>query len=89
MNKPSAGNMVLVELLYNDACIAAGHTVSNNYFYNFSKIPSDLGNSGDSETIRIGTSSFQYYDAACTVSNNYFVQADGCLLYTSQSPRDA
>ncbi|WP_372753061.1 chondroitinase-B domain-containing protein [Mariniflexile sp.] len=94
MNKPSSGNMVLVELAYNawappyessdpayrtinTSCNIVGHTISNNYFYKFEKIDAALTNSGDSETIRIGTSSYQNIDSSCIVSNNYFVEADG------------
>ena len=77
MNKASAGALILVELYYNDPCQVVGHTISNNYFYNYQKIDSSLSNSGDSETIRVGTSANQDYNCATTVSNNYFVQADG------------
>lgn len=80
MNKESAGNMVLVELAYNfsdDPCAIVGHTISNNYFYKFEKIDSSLSNAGDSETVRIGTSSYQMVNSSCIVSNNYFVEADG------------
>ncbi|WP_179352538.1 chondroitinase-B domain-containing protein [Winogradskyella vidalii] len=86
MNKTNAGNMILVELRYNaspydseenTSCEIVGHTISNNYFYKYEKIDSELTNSGDSETIRIGTSSFQNVDSNVMVSNNYFVEADG------------
>lgn len=90
MNKSNAGNMILVELAYNayppvedgepeinTSCDIVGHTISNNYFYNYEKIDSNLTNAGDSETIRIGTSSYQNVDSSVMVSNNYFVQADG------------
>lgn len=80
MNKESSGNMVLVELQYNfedDPCAEVGHTISNNYFYKYEKIDPSLSNAGDSETIRIGTSSYQMVNSSCTVSNNYFVEADG------------
>ncbi|WP_417860295.1 chondroitinase-B domain-containing protein [Winogradskyella sediminis] len=90
MNKSNAGNMVLVELAYNayppvddgeseinTSCDIVGHTISNNYFYNYEKIDANLTNAGDSETIRIGTSSYQNVDSSVMVSNNYFVQADG------------
>lgn len=36
-----------------------------------------LSNAGDSETIRIGTSSYQMVNSNVTISNNYFVQSDG------------
>ncbi|REG87315.1 chondroitinase-B domain-containing protein [Winogradskyella sediminis] len=90
MNKSNSGNMVLVELAYNayppvddgepeinTSCDIVGHTISNNYFYNYEKIDANLTNAGDSETIRIGTSSYQNVDSSVMVSNNYFVQADG------------
>ncbi|WP_435135983.1 chondroitinase-B domain-containing protein [Formosa sp. A9] len=90
MNKTNAGNMILVELAYNaypevpdgedeinTSCELVGHTISNNYFYKYVKIDADLTNSGDSETIRIGTSSYQNVNSGTTVSNNYFVEADG------------
>ncbi len=90
MNKTNAGNMILAELAYNayppvddgepevnNSCAIVGHTISNNYFYNYEKIDSELTNSGDSETIRIGTSSYQNVDSSVLVTNNYFVQADG------------
>lgn len=86
MNKTNAGNMILAELRYNaspyeseenTSCEIVGHTISNNYFYKYEKIDSELTNSGDSETIRIGTSSFQNVDTNVMVSNNYFVEADG------------
>ena len=80
MNKKSAGALVLAEYEFNaeaDACTEVGHTISNNYFYRYSKIDSSLSNAGDSETIRIGTSEFQNVNSNVTVSNNYFVEADG------------
>lgn len=90
MNKVSSGNMILVELAYNayppvddgepeinTSCDIVGHTISNNYFYNYEKIDASLTNAGDSETIRIGTSSYQNVDSNTIVSNNYFVEADG------------
>ena len=80
MNKTNAGNIILVDLYYNnidDPCAIVGHTISNNYFYNYEKIDTSLTNAGDSETIRIGTSSDQNVYSNCTVSNNYFVSADG------------
>lgn len=80
MNKASAGALVLAEYQYNaeaDPCATVGHTISNNYFYKYEKIDNTLSNSGDSETIRIGTSEFQNVNSNATVSNNYFVEADG------------
>lgn len=79
MNKETSGNMILAELSYNaeNSCDEVGHTISNNYFYKYAKIDAELTNSGDSETIRIGTSSNQNVNSNTTVFNNYFVEADG------------
>jgi poly(beta-D-mannuronate) lyase len=80
MNKASAGALILAEYAYNaeeDACATVGHTITNNYFYNYEKIDASLSNAGDSETIRIGTSEYQNVNSNVTVSNNYFVEADG------------
>lgn len=80
MNKESAGALVLAEYQYNaeaDPCAIVGHTIVNNYFYNYEKIDASLSNAGDSETIRIGTSEYQNVNSNVTVSNNYFVEADG------------
>lgn len=79
MNKTNAGNMILIDLSYNadNSCDEVGHTISNNYFYNFEKIDNTLTNAGDSETIRIGTSSDQMVNSGAVVTNNYFYKADG------------
>ncbi|KAB1068118.1 T9SS type A sorting domain-containing protein [Tamlana haliotis] len=86
MNKTNAGALILVELYYNIdredgspniQCDEVGHTISNNYFYNFEKIDPTLTNAGDSETIRIGVSGGQMVNTNCVVNNNYFVKADG------------
>ena len=80
MNKKSAGALILAEYQYNsenDSCGIVGHTISNNYFYKYEKIDATKSNSGDSETIRIGTSEFQNINSNAIVSNNYFVEADG------------
>ncbi|PWH82168.1 alginate lyase [Algibacter marinivivus] len=80
MNKTNAGATVLVELSYNadaNRCATVGHTISNNYFYKYEKIDTALTNAGDSETIRIGSSNTQNVNANVTVTNNYFVEADG------------
>ena len=70
----------------NNSCAEVGHKVMNNYFYNFGKIEdlygtkadgSALSNAGDSETIRMGTSSYQMVNSNAIISNNYFVQSDG------------
>ncbi|MBC3844794.1 T9SS type A sorting domain-containing protein [Winogradskyella echinorum] len=80
MNKASAGALVLAEYYYNsqnDPCAIVGHNISNNYFFNYEKIDNTLSNSGDSETIRIGSSDTQNVSSDVVVSNNYFVEADG------------
>lgn len=85
MNKESAGALILAELYYNaspdnntsTSCNNVGHTITKNYFYKYTKIDNSLSNSGDSETIRLGSSSNQNVNANITVSQNYFVEADG------------
>lgn len=86
INKTNAGALILVELEYNASpddgvtntrCNIVGHKISNNYFYKYAKIDPALTNAGDSETIRVGTSEYQNVDSGTTVSNNYFVEADG------------
>ncbi len=86
MNKNTAGALVLAEYEYNASpdegaantrCEEVGHIISNNYFYNYEKMNASLSNSGDAETIRIGTSEYQNVNSAAIISGNYFVQADG------------
>ncbi|MCB4797391.1 chondroitinase-B domain-containing protein [Neotamlana laminarinivorans] len=79
LNKRSPGALVLVELSYNyaNADGIVGHNISNNYFYNFEKRDSETTNAGDSETIRIGASSYQAVNANVSVEGNYFNKADG------------
>lgn len=80
LNKESAGALVLAEYQYNsenNPCESVGHIISNNYFYRYAKIDNTLSNSGDSETIRIGTSEYQNINSDVVVTNNYFVEADG------------
>ena len=80
MNKESAGALILAEYQYNaedDPCATVGHTITKNYFYKYEKIDNTLSNSGDSETIRIGSSGNQNVSSDVVVSNNYFVEADG------------
>ncbi len=90
MNKKSAGALILAEYAYNafpevadgepeinTSCNLVGHTISNNYFYNFEKMDATKSNAGDSETIRIGTSEYQNVNSGALVHNNYFVKADG------------
>lgn len=79
LNKTSPGALVLAELLYNfelgDSVV--GHQIRNNYFYNFEKVDTARQNAGDSETIRVGASSYQAVNANVTVEGNYFNKADG------------
>lgn len=80
MNKTNAGALILAEYQYNgeaDPCLAVGHIISNNYFFNYEKIDNTLSNAGDSETIRLGSSGDQNVNSNVILSNNYFVQADG------------
>ncbi len=80
LNKESAGALLLAEYEFNqesDPCGEIGHTISNNYFYKYKKIDSSLSNSGDSETIRLGESTFQQVNSNTRVFNNYFVESDG------------
>ncbi|AUS04532.1 chondroitinase-B domain-containing protein [Pseudotamlana carrageenivorans] len=76
LNKNSPGALVLVELEYNDYN-PVGHIIRNNYFYNYIKRDPSTTHSGDSETIRVGTSEFQDKSASVTVEGNYFYKADG------------
>jgi len=75
MNKNSTGVFILVELSHQNSGIA-GHNIKDNYFYN---VPPKDGrtNAGDSEGIRIGSSSRQFINAGVTVENNYFQDVDG------------
>ena len=80
LNKESAGALLLAEYEFNqesDPCRQIGHTISHNYFYKYKKIDSSLSNSGDSETIRLGESTFQQVNSNTRVFNNYFVESDG------------
>lgn len=76
LNKNSPGALLLVELEYNDFN-PVGHHIRNNYFYNYVKRDPTETHSGDSETIRVGTSEFQDKSASTTVEGNYFYKADG------------
>ncbi|PIB34442.1 hypothetical protein BFP72_02905 [Reichenbachiella sp. 5M10] len=76
LNKNSPGALLLVELEYNDFS-PVGHQIRNNYFYNYVKRDPSTTHSGDSETIRVGTSEFQDKSASVTVEGNYFYKADG------------
>jgi len=75
LNKDTTGVCILVELLYAEGA-AVDHTIINNYFYNVTPKDGRL-NSGDSEGIRIGSSSYQTIDANVTIENNYFKEVDG------------
>ncbi len=78
LNKKTAGAGILVELEYNlPITNAVNHQIINNYFYNITPKDDLLSNSGDSETIRIGSSGEQTTNANVLVENNYFVEADG------------
>ncbi|CDF80366.1 alginate lyase (PL6/PL7/CBM32) [Formosa agariphila KMM 3901] len=76
LNKNSPGALILVELEYNDFN-PVGHVIKDNYFFNFIKRDPSTTHSGDSETIRVGTSEFQDKSASVTVEGNYFYKADG------------
>ncbi|WP_282042388.1 chondroitinase-B domain-containing protein [Winogradskyella flava] len=75
LNKDTTGVCILVELLY-AAGASVSHNISNNYFFNVTPKDGRL-NSGDSEGIRIGTSSYQTINADVTVEGNYFKEVDG------------
>ncbi len=75
LNKNSTGVYVLVELNFQTSGIA-GHVIRNNYFYNVSPKDGRL-NAGDSEGIRIGSSSEQAVNAGVLVANNYFQEVNG------------
>ncbi len=75
LNKESTGVCILVELSYSNSG-SVNHKILNNYFYNVT--PKDgRTNSGDSEGIRIGSSSEQTINANVLVENNYFYKVDG------------
>ncbi len=65
LNKDTTGVCILVELIY-AAGAPVSHHILNNYFFNVTPKDGRL-NSGDSEGIRIGTSSYQTIDADVTV----------------------
>ncbi|MFP4844680.1 chondroitinase-B domain-containing protein [Winogradskyella sp. PE311] len=75
LNKDTTGVCILVELSYNNGG-TAGHNILNNYFYNVTA-KDGRTNSGDSEGIRIGSSSEQTENAAVLVEGNYFQAVDG------------
>lgn len=79
LNKQSPGALVLVELSYNfdNGDAIAGHQILNNYFYNYEKRDPATENAGDSETIRVGASSYQAFNANVNVEGNYFNKSDG------------
>ncbi len=75
-NKNSTGVMILVELA-SQGETTADHIIRNNYFYNVTAKDDFTTNSGDSETIRIGSSGNQTVNARVTVEHNYFQSTDG------------
>ncbi|AUP78684.1 chondroitinase-B domain-containing protein [Flavivirga eckloniae] len=79
LNKRSPGALVLVELSYNfdNGEATAGHQIINNYFYNYEKRDPATQNAGDSETIRVGASNYQAFNANVNVEGNYFNKSDG------------
>lgn len=75
LNKDTTGVCILVELSYNNGG-TADHNILDNYFYNVT--PKDgRTNSGDSEGIRIGSSSEQTENASVLVEGNYFQEVNG------------
>lgn len=75
-NKNSTGVAILVELSHQGET-TADHTIRNNYFYNITAKDDFSANSGDSETIRIGSSNRQNVRARVIVEHNYFQATDG------------
>lgn len=75
LNKDTTGVCILVELSYNNGG-TAGHNILRNYFYNVSA-KDGRQNSGDSEGIRIGSSSQQTENANVLVEGNYFQEVNG------------
>jgi len=75
LNKDTTGVCILVELAFQGTG-TAGHSIKNNYFYNVTPKDGRL-NSGDSEGIRIGTSSYQTVNAGVLVEGNYFQEVNG------------
>ncbi len=75
-NKNSTGVAILVELSHQGET-TADHVIRNNYFYNITAKDDFSANSGDSETIRIGSSNRQTVLARVTVEHNYFQATDG------------
>jgi len=75
-NKNSTGVAILVELSHQGET-TADHIIRNNYFYNVTAKDDFATNSGDSETIRIGSSNRQTVMARVTVEHNYFQATDG------------
>ena len=75
-NKNSTGVMILVELS-SQGSTTADHIIRNNYFYNVTAKDDFTTNSGDSETIRTGSSGNQTVNARVRVEHNYFQSTDG------------
>lgn len=77
-NKKTPGALLLAELAYNkEQGTQVNHRVEDNYFYNYEKRDDSTTHSGDSETIRIGTSSYQDIQANIIINHNYFNKSDG------------
>lgn len=76
LNKNSTGVAILVELSYQGET-SADHVIRNNYFYNITPKDDFATNQGDSETIRVGSSSEQTVNARVLVEHNYFQATDG------------
>lgn len=75
LNKDTTGVCILVELSYHNGN-PVNHNIQNNYFHNVTA-KDGRANSGDSEGIRIGSSSEQTVNASVLVENNYFLEVDG------------
>jgi poly(beta-D-mannuronate) lyase len=75
LNKNSTGVYLLVALNHQQGGVT-GHIIRNNYFYNVTPKDGRL-NAGDSEGIRIGSSSKQSTNASVLVEGNYFKEVNG------------
>jgi poly(beta-D-mannuronate) lyase len=75
-NKNSTGVAILVELSYQGET-TADHVIRNNSFYHSTPKDDFATPPGDSETIRVGSSSEQAVNARVTVEHNYFQATDG------------
>jgi poly(beta-D-mannuronate) lyase len=75
LDKDSTGACILIELHY-QGDNGARHVIRDNFFARFSR-KDGRENDGDSEAIRIGSSSQQAIDARVSVEGNYFLETDG------------